>query len=597
VTRFFSLCALLGGGLTLLLFTPALEAASGKSDGHKIIYLGDRGPILIELDLHIDGKPLRIAHEALMRKLFDYLDRDGDGVLSAKEAAAVPSAMVLSNPLLLARGRFPGNPQRIRTDSEGRVTRAALAAFYRQTGLPPLKLSGGPVGPTVFRLVGAPEEASAEKLTDRLFDLLDTDKDGKLSRKELEAAPRILGKLDIDEDEMLTTAEVMGQAGGTDSYGVAAFVVLDGARSGNEATSLYVVADGRQDAALGRALLQRYARKGEKSVPASALGLSKAALSQLDPEGNGALSVDKLARFGTLPADVTLTVHLGSRGGQPLVSRKGDRPLPAGVKIKVSDEGVALQLGRSRLDIAGTRSGATRVQINVRDQIKNLFRRTDRDNKGYLERKDVGRGNPFFDSFDLIDRDGDGKITEKELLAWYDDLESLRKMVNRSCVSISVSNEGRGLFELLDTNRDGKLSVRELRDAPKLLERLAASRDGLTREDVPRHHRASLALGPNGGQNPQVRQVIAVRNGRDLRGVRATPERGPLWFRKMDRNRDGDVSRNEFLGTDEQFKMIDTDGDGLISVEEAEAYDKRQPDRERPARQRRNSRDERRERQ
>jgi hypothetical protein len=41
----------------------------------------------------------------------------------------------------------------------------------------------------------------------------------------------------------------------------------------------------------------------------------------------------------------------------------------------------------------------------------------------------------------------------------------------------------------------------------------------------------------------------------------------------MDRNADGDVSRREFLGTDEQFRAIDTDGDGLISVEEAERYE------------------------
>ena len=46
-----------------------------------------------------------------------------------------------------------------------------------------------------------------------------------------------------------------------------------------------------------------------------------------------------------------------------------------------------------------------------------------------------------------------------------------------------------------------------------------------------------------------------------------------MWFQKMDRNRDGDVSRKEFLGTDEQFRAIDTDGDGLISVAEAEAFD------------------------
>ena len=37
----------------------------------------------------------------------------------------------------------------------------------------------------------------------------------------------------------------------------------------------------------------------------------------------------------------------------------------------------------------------------------------------------------------------------------------------------------------------------------------------------------------------------------------------------MDRNGDGFVSRREFPGSDELFNKIDTDGDGLISVEEA----------------------------
>ena len=46
--------------------------------------------------------------------------------------------------------------------------------------------------------------------------------------------------------------------------------------------------------------------------------------------------------------------------------------------------------------------------------------------------------------------------------------------------------------------------------------------------------------------------------------------RGPLWFRKMDVNGDGDVSEREFLGSREDFRRIDLDGDGLISVEEAE---------------------------
>jgi EF hand len=51
------------------------------------------------------------------------------------------------------------------------------------------------------------------------------------------------------------------------------------------------------------------------------------------------------------------------------------------------------------------------------------------------------------------------------------------------------------------------------------------------------------------------------------------PTKGPLWFRKMDKNRDGDVSRREWLGSEEMFRQIDRDGDGLISAEEADRFD------------------------
>jgi hypothetical protein len=41
----------------------------------------------------------------------------------------------------------------------------------------------------------------------------------------------------------------------------------------------------------------------------------------------------------------------------------------------------------------------------------------------------------------------------------------------------------------------------------------------------------------------------------------------------MDRNGDGDVSPREFLGTQEDFRRIDEDGDGLIDAREAQKAD------------------------
>jgi hypothetical protein len=46
---------------------------------------------------------------------------------------------------------------------------------------------------------------------------------------------------------------------------------------------------------------------------------------------------------------------------------------------------------------------------------------------------------------------------------------------------------------------------------------------------------------------------------------------GPVWFQRMDRNLDGDVSLREFPGTVAMFQKLDQDADGLISAQEAAA--------------------------
>jgi hypothetical protein len=45
---------------------------------------------------------------------------------------------------------------------------------------------------------------------------------------------------------------------------------------------------------------------------------------------------------------------------------------------------------------------------------------------------------------------------------------------------------------------------------------------------------------------------------------------GPIWFQRMDRNMDGDLTWKEFLGPRHVFEELDTDHDGLIDPKEAE---------------------------
>ena len=76
----------------------------------------------------------------------------------------------------------------------------------------------------------------------------------------------------------------------------------------------------------------------------------------------------------------------------------------------------------------------------------------------------------------------------------------------------------------------------------------------------------SVGQGQAGFRNRAVLRAPSM-----ARSARRSGKPAPLWFQKMDRTRDGDVSRREFLGTDEEFRRIDTDGDGLIDAKEAEA--------------------------
>ena len=78
------------------------------------------------------------------------------------------------------------------------MTPAEFLNYYRRS-------AGGPA-----QLVGVPVDPACRQRPDRtLFKVLDTDKDGKLSKKELMAAENVLHKYDQNDDEVVTTAELL----------------------------------------------------------------------------------------------------------------------------------------------------------------------------------------------------------------------------------------------------------------------------------------------------------------------------------------------------------------------------------------------------
>src|SRR5207244_11276126 len=85
--------------------------------------------------------------------------------------------------------------------------------YYRRNGGGPVHIQTGPVQQQAYFVdvygMNQNQGNLADQLNDALFALLDTNKDGKLSREELAAAEKILLTVDTDEDEMVTVEELL----------------------------------------------------------------------------------------------------------------------------------------------------------------------------------------------------------------------------------------------------------------------------------------------------------------------------------------------------------------------------------------------------
>lgn len=132
-------------------------------------------------------------------------------------------------------------------------------------------------------------------------------------------------------------------------------------------------------------------------------------------------------------------------------------------------------------------------------------------------------------------------------------------------IAIGAIADGYPLFRLLDRDNNHRLTLREQRQLADCLSTCDINGDGqIDSHEIPTAIRLTVTHGAYAHQN----LALATAASHEIADEQRTA--GPAWFVQMDRNHDGDLSRNEFLGTTKQFQQLDSDSDGLVSKKESQ---------------------------
>jgi Ca2+-binding EF-hand superfamily protein len=524
----------------LLPATARAEPPAPDRDSYNLVLLAPDAPIFIRLQIQVDGASLKSVRRGYAELLIKQYDANANGVLDQDESSKVP-------PLLGSAGM-----REIQSISESWV------AVDRDP--PDDQVTLAELTDWIDRVLGTPFALVARSLRATqsidVFSRLDLDGNGRLSHDELRLAEQTLHKLDLDEDETFTFEELSpipippggrpaGDPAETDAN--RPFLLLD---SDSEISSA------------ARQMIRRYGDPSKSdSLSSQILKWDPEEVAHFDRDGNSQLSMAELEQLLKAPPPQfeLLAELVQSRPGRTKLTLVRDRLQAHAPSTGTRQDRLTLETRAISLQWRIEKPSLARSDNKKMAKLR--FLQADRDKNKYVDEQEFGALAIADATFSGIDRDGNAMIVEAELMAYVEQEAS----ASQCRILMTVSHDGKSVFEALDENADRRITRRELRRAVELMKGFDRNDDGdVTPMELSGRLRVGLELG----------QPLLVRSAPSAPGqtepIVNRPRTGPAWFLKMDRNRDGDVSRQEFLGPPALFRRLDSDGDGLIAPPEAE---------------------------
>lgn len=529
-------------------------------------------PLIVEVELTIDGQPHLAAMEKLVDEVLKLADTDGDKRPTWKEVAESKRFKYgqFGNVAINVENGIKQIWDLYDTDRDSAVDRAEVPRFLtRNAG-----------GARPFSIRGTADFRETSRYESPLWNLLNTDGDRhSISAAEIAAAPSRLRSRDTDDDDLVVPADLAANTASMPGE-------MPTRRRERGPTAARLLASDAKWDMIRVDLDEQYALGGNLNT--ESLPWTPKLISQLDADKNGRLTRTEYPLLEKSPAHIRLAVNFGKsanaeekkEAGKKDEKKEGEKEPEAAVKtespvqirvLKLCDELEALphsvseQSGRLTLTIGGMSltfyTNDTVAAADFEAQAKQALDMYDADKNGYLESKEVpADAQAAFGSIEAVDTDEDGKVYPGEIVAFL----SQQQAALRAQVHAKAEDREDAVFLALDENGDERLDGREIENAPNRLKLFDTSGDGeIVGDELP----PAMIVGFSRGSLQNIDALFVMPS-----LVARTPAKDvPRWFTLMDTSGDGAISRREFLGEPEQFEKLDANKDGFLDGVEVKA--------------------------